>query len=121
MATFPKLKTDAVMQYPATRSFRSSHGVMRFLDGAEQHYRETRGPLRRWQIRLDLLDEAEIASLESFFMTNQGRFASFSFVDPWDNAQYPDCSLDQDVFSFDLIGEMRGRTALVVRQNVTNG
>ena len=115
--TFPLLRTGAVMQYPATRAFSYSNAVLRFVDGSQQCYRESKDDLRRWLIRLDLLDEAEVASLQAFFVTNQGRFASFSFTDPWDNTAYPDCSLDQDIFEFTLAGEMRAKTSLIVRQN----
>ena len=117
MADFPLLKTNAVMQYPATRDFRYSNAVLRFVDGSQQCYRESKDALRRWQIRLDLLDEAELAGLEAFFVINQGMFGSFSFTDPWDNTEYADCSLEQDVFDFQLVGEMRARTTVVVKQN----
>jgi hypothetical protein len=117
MANFPRLKTNAVMQYPATREFRFANAVLRFVDGGHQCYRESRDPLRRWLVRLDLLDEAELARLQTFFAAEQGRSGSFSFTDPWDDEEYADCSLDQDSFEFELMGEMRATAVLVVRQN----
>jgi len=117
MASFPSLKTNAVMQYPATRDFRYDNAVLRFVDGGQQCYRESKDALRRWQVRLDLLDEAELANLQAFFAASQGRFGSFTFVDPWDGTEYADCSLEQDIFEFDLVGEMRARTTVVVKQN----
>jgi hypothetical protein len=117
MANFPLLKTNAVMQYPAKRDFRFDNTVLRFVDGSQQCYRETKDALRLWPIQLDLLDESEVAGLQAFFLTNQGRLGSFSFVDPWDDTEYPDCSLDQDSFEFTLLGEMRAKTVLVVKQN----
>ena len=117
MANFPRLKTNSVMQYPATRDFRFANAVLRFVDGGEQCYRESRDALRRWMVRLDLLDEAELANLQSFFVAEQGRFGSFSFTDPWDGTEFADCSLDQDRFEFELSGEMRAQTVLMVRQN----
>jgi hypothetical protein len=117
MANFPRLKTNAVMQYPAAREFHFDSTVLRFVDGSQQCYRGAQDELRRWPIRLDLLDESELASLQAFFLNNQGRFGSFSFMDPWDETEYPDCSLDQDSFEFVLMGEMRARTVLVVKEN----
>ena len=117
MTTFPLLKTNAVMQYPATRDFQFSNAVVRFVDGGAQCYRESRDAMHRWLVRLDLLDEAELAGLQAFFVAEQGRFGSFSFTDPWDGTQYADCSLDQDSFELELSGEMRARTVLIVRQN----
>ncbi len=117
MAFFPTLKTGAVMQYPAKRTLRFVTGVMRFLDGAEQRYRDNPSVLHEWTIRLDLLDEGELAALEQFFIANQGAFGSFSFTDPWDGTTYPDCSLAGDTFEFQLQGEMRGNTTLTIREN----
>lgn len=117
MASFPKLKTDAVMQYPGGKSLRFASEVVRFVDGGEQRYRDAAGPLRRWVVRLDLLDECEIATLEGFFTANQGAFGSFTFTDPWDGVEYTDCSLEEDALEVAFTGEMRGRAALVVREN----
>ncbi len=117
MATFPKLKTGAVMQYPAAKNLRFSHDAVKFRDGTEQRYRGCASVLRRWTIRLDLVDEGELAALEEFFLENQGAFGSFSFMDPWDGVEYTGCSLDADKFEFLLKNEMRGQTSLVVQQN----
>jgi hypothetical protein len=117
MLEFPRLKTSAVLQYPAAREFRVPNVVLRFVDGNQQGYRDCASPLRKWHIRLELLDEIELATLHLFFQDCQGGFASFRFVDPWDGTEYEDCSLEQDEFQFELTGEMRGRTTLVVKQN----
>src|SRR5574340_984735 len=117
MATFPKLKTDAVSQYPSDREVRFANQVLRFVDGAEQRYRDFTRGLRRWAIRLDLLDEGELAALERFFVENQGAFGSFAFTDPWDGTAHPDCSLESDEFVAVLEGEMRVSTQLTVREN----
>jgi len=116
---FPTLKTGAVMQYPAKRTLQFNTGIIRFLDGTEQRYRDSPSVLHTWTIQLDLLDEEELAALDQFFVTNQGKFGSFSFTDPWDGTVYPDCSLSADSFSFQLQEEMRGRTTLTVRENRT--
>lgn len=117
MPALPRLKTDAVAQYPARRETRYRNHVVRYLDGTEQRYRELGPALRSWVIRLDLLDEAELAAIEEFFLSQQGRAGSFSFVDPWDDVEYADCSFLDESFEMELSGEMRGRTRLTVRQN----
>ena len=117
MATFPTLKTGAVMQYPATAKTRYSSQLLQFVDGSEQRYRNYRAPLHVWVIRLDLLDEEEMKAFEDFFVEQQGQFGSFIFVDPKDNTTYPDCSLMIDDFDFTLNGERRGRTSMSVREN----
>ena len=117
MSTFPLLKTGAVLQYPATRVIQHSTCVLRFLDGTEQRFREYAGPVRKWAIRLELLDEDEMASVEEFCLSQQGRLGSFSFTDPWDGAVYSSCSLDGDATALGFEGLMRGRTTLVVMEN----
>lgn len=115
--SFPKLRTGAVAQYPATKSIGFENQVLRFLDGAEQGYRVSSGPLHQWEIRLDQLDESEMAALEEFFATCQGSFANFSFTDPWDGCIYPDCSFAAGQLSLRYAGEMNGRTSVTVVEN----
>jgi hypothetical protein len=117
MSAFPSLKTGAVLQYPATRGIQHSTCVLRFVDGSEQRFREYPTPMRKWAIRLDLLDEGEMARLEEFFQSQQGRLGNFSFTDPWDNSVHSNCSLESDSLALNYQDIMRGRTALVVREN----
>lgn len=117
MASFPLLQTGAVTQYPAQKSFAYSNYVARFLDGAEQRYRESGGPLSRWLIRLDLVDEVELNALQLFFQGQQGAFGSFSFVDPWDSTTHANCSLEQDTLDLQLAGEGRGSSTVTIREN----
>jgi hypothetical protein len=119
MATFPTLKTGAVTQYPARRRVSYQNQALRFLDGTEQRYRDSAGPLHRWEIRLSELDEGEMAALEAFLIANQGSFATFSFTDPWDGTVYPNCSLASDELDLTAAGEMLGSTNLTVVENRT--
>jgi len=117
VATFPILKTGAVAQYPARRTVRYQNQAVRFLDGTEQRYRDCGGPLHQWEIRLALLDEAEMAAFEAFLETNQGAFGTFAFTDPWDGTVYPNCSLGADDLAAVAAGEMDGSTRVIVREN----
>jgi hypothetical protein len=119
MGNFPLLKTGAVAQYPITRIIRFSTDVVRFLDGTEQRFREYSSPIRKWVIRLDLLDEEEMSKMEEFFLSEQGRSGDFSFTDPWDGTEYPSCSLDSDTVDLGFRGPARGRTTLVISENRT--
>lgn len=117
MTDFPKLKTSAVAQYPATKTLRFQTQALRFVDGGEQRYRDSGGPLHRWEIRLDELDESEMAAMEGFFAGNQGRLGNFAFTDPWDGQEYANCSLGSDELDLNSLAEMRGRTSLTVAEN----
>ena len=59
MATFPELKSKAVAQYPARRTTAYQNQTVRFVDGREQRYRDSAGPLRRWQLRLEDLEPGQ--------------------------------------------------------------
>src|SRR5690242_11841821 len=117
MATFPRLKTSAVAQYPANRTLRYQNQRLRFLDGTEQRYRDSAGPLHQWEIRLSQLDESEMEALEAFFAANEGAFSNFSFTDPWDGTVYANCSLSTDRFNLRSVAEMSGSASLTVVEN----
>lgn len=117
MSTFPVLKTGAVMQYPAEKELVNSTEVLWFVDGSEQRIREYRGSRRRWIIRLELLDESEMAAIEEFFVSQHGRAGSFQFRDPWDGTEYPDCGFASDELPLEQEEEGRGRAVLVVQDN----
>jgi hypothetical protein len=117
MATFPQLKTGAVAQYPAAKSLHFRNQALRFLDGSEQRYRDSAGPLHQWIIQLSDLDATEVAALEVFFEANQGRLGSFFFIDPWDATEYPDCSLVSDVFNVSSLAEMSAKASLTIVEN----
>jgi len=117
MATFPKLKTNAVAQYPAKRTLRLQNQSVRFVDGTEQRYRDSGDPLHQWEIWLDELDEGEMTALEAFFLANQGAFAVFPFTDPWDGQTYSNCSLASDEMDLTHSGELLGATRLTIVEN----
>ena len=117
MSDFPQLKSGAVAQYPAQRTLSYSTRIMRFLDGSEQRFRDYGVPVRRWVIRLDLLDESEMEAVERFLATQQGKLSDFSFDDPWTGSEHASCSLDGDTAVLEYLREGRGRTTLVVREN----
>jgi hypothetical protein len=117
MAAFPKLKTNAVTQYPGARTLRFQNQGIRFLDGTEQRYRDSAGALREWTLQLTDLDETEMAALERFFEAEQGAMGSFAFTDPWDGTNYPNCSLASDSIELVAAGELRGATAVRIVEN----
>jgi phage-related protein len=118
MATFPKLKTNAVAQYPMARRAQFRNQTVRFVDGSEQRYRDSAGARVQWEILLNELDEGELAAIEEFFLASQGAFGSFSFTDPWDGQVYDNCSLAADDLALATVAEMRGSTKLTVVRNI---
>jgi hypothetical protein len=117
MAAFPKLKTNAVAQYPATKAIQFKNQALRFVDGVEQRYRDSAGALHRWTIRLDQLDDTEMGALDNFFIANQGSFGNFAFTDPWDGTAYPSCSLSSDQMYLASLEELQGNSTLTIIEN----
>ena len=110
MARFPKLKTGVVAQYPAVKEQRYSTEVKKFLDCAEQRYRDFAGARRRWVIALEMLDETETARLARFFEEQQGRENVFEFEDPWTGNVVAPCRFGED--RFPMMEECESRCAV---------
>lgn len=104
------------MQYPAVRDVEFSTEVLEFIDGSEQRYRNFSSPLMRWVVRLDQLDDDEMAHMEDFYVAEQGPFGTFSFTDPWDGTEYAECSFENPDVLAEYMEYHNGRIRLVVRQ-----
>ncbi len=119
MNTFPLLSTGAVTQYPLGIATGQSSQVIRFLDGTDQRFRMQGRMLRRWQIRLDLLNEDEIQALEAFFNSQLGAYSVFVFPDPYSGAGVPNCVFGADAFLSNYEGVDASSTSFWVVE--TNG
>ena len=117
MSTFPKLKTQAIAQYPAIRTVVFSTSVIPFMDGQEQRFRDFSAPLLVWTIDLSQLDDEEVSNLETFFVEQSGSFSGFEFVDPWNETLYSGCTLANPEVLLQYQGNQAGAVRLVVRQN----
>ncbi len=117
MSTFPRLKTQAVAQYPAIRTVVFSTSVIPFMDGQEQRFRDFAAPLLAWTIDLSQLDDEEVSNLEAFFIEQSGTFSAFDFVDPWNETVYSGCTLDNPELLLQYQGNQAGAVQLIVRQN----
>jgi hypothetical protein len=114
MATFPTLKSGAAAQYPLGWSAQYVTQAVQFLDGSRHRYRIAGGALRRWQVKLDLLDESELGAVIAF-VDGQGSDA-FTFVDPVSGASAEKCVLSGDPFQALMDDEMHGRASLVIEE-----
>jgi hypothetical protein len=110
MASFPRLSSGAVTQYPVGLATGQGVQVIRFLDGSDQRYLTQGKFLRAWQVRLDLLNEDEIQGLEVFFSAQLGDYAPFTFPDPISGADVPNCRFGAP----GLLTEYRGTDANAV-------
>ena len=119
MAIFPVLSSGAVMQYPASVEFGQSVQVIRFLDGSDQRFLNQGRQYRRWQIRLDSLNDSEMNQLETFFLAQDGEYCLFDFPDPFSSQNVPNCRLGTAGIANDFVGVDNGCSTLWVIE--TNG
>jgi hypothetical protein len=114
MATFPTLlKTGAVAQLPLARATRFVTQSVRFLDGSRQTWSVSAG-LRRWELRLDRLDEAELAAVMAF--AEEIGTGSFSFTDPVTGETVANCVISGWLMATSLAGEMDGAATLGIEE-----
>ncbi|HMF74216.1 MAG TPA: DUF2460 domain-containing protein [Bryobacteraceae bacterium] len=114
MADFPLLSSGAVMQYPASLVVGRPAHVIQFIDGKDQRFAARGIRLRSWQIKLNLLNEAEIAALEAFFEAQAGEYGSFTFPDPISQTSVPHCVFGAPVFATTYLSTDIGATSFWV-------
>jgi hypothetical protein len=114
MATFPVLKTGAVAQYPLDRGVRFSTQAVRFMDGSQQRFPLYGTGLRRWTLKLDLLDEDELAAMIAF-VEQQGS-AVFAFIDPTTGDNVATCVIADQQFDATMNREMSGSSTIVIEE-----
>jgi hypothetical protein len=110
----PTLKTGAVAQYPLDRAIRFQTQAVRFMDGSRQRYRMYGAALRRWIIRLDLLDQQELAALVTF--AEQQGSGVFSFTDPVTAENVARCIISGQSFESGMKDEMNARATLLIEE-----
>lgn len=114
---FPGLATGAVIQYSSDRTLVFRTEVARFVDGTEQRFAQFPSPVLRWVVRLDLLTDGETQALLDFHARQRGRAGTFSFTDPWTDAEYPSCSFENDEFDIETASESQSKAHFVIRSN----
>jgi hypothetical protein len=116
MDRFPKLKTGAAAQYPAQRETRRATETRRFLDSAEQRYRDFAEAKRSWRLRLDRLTSSELADIREFFVRMRGSQTEFEFEDPWTGAIVSPCRFAQDALTDQVGSENSEGLTVTIRE-----
>jgi hypothetical protein len=115
MATFPiLLKTGAVAQYPFSKVTSLATQAVRFLDGSAQTYQLSGAGLRRWELNLDLLDEAEVAAVIAF--AEQIGTGTFSFTNPVTGETVAKCVISGEQLATSLVNELHGMATLGIEE-----
>jgi hypothetical protein len=112
--SFPLLKSGARAQYPLDFGVRFATQAVRFLDGSQQRFRLYGAGLRRWTLKLDLLDEQELSAVIAF--AEQQGSAPFAFTDPITGAVASNCVIFGEQLGVTMKAEMSGQTTIVIEE-----
>lgn len=104
--SFPTLANGAPMQLPYTQVRRYSVLLNDTAIGLRYSWTWVGGGLNGfpstalwgWTLEYPMVTDADLATLETFFRNQAGRFARFTFTDPDDASVHTKCRFDDDVF-----------------------
>jgi hypothetical protein len=88
-----------------------------FLDFSRQVYRDLATIKKTWTVALNLLDADEVARLKAFFEQQQGRYGTFTFVDPVDSSVHNACSFAEDTFTQHQSTETSNQNTLTIYEH----
>lgn len=117
MTEFPRLKTGALAQDGLECGHRTRTRVMRYVDGSEQAVKIQRGR-KRWMVRLERLDEGELAAMVEFVGAVRGGAGTFAFTDPRTGVRYEKCRIEGAEFEVGLEALGDGRTELRIVEEI---
>ena len=115
MVTFPTfLKTGAVAQYPLKSAVSLATQAVQFLDGSRQTYQLSGAGLRRWELNLDMLDEAEVSAVIAF--SEQVGSDAFSFTNPATGETSVKCVFSGERITTSLVDELHGAVTIGIEE-----
>lgn len=82
---FPQLTTGSMAQYPVKRQWTKAAIINTLPDGSSITMADPTPPRVSWELCYQGLSSSEWNALQALFITSQGRFRTFSFLDPTDN------------------------------------
>ena len=111
MAEFPTLKTGAPAQDGLERGWRTRTRVLNYVDGGVQAFKTRRGR-RSWVVKLEKLDEGELAALQELAEAVRGEAGTFAFTDPRTGVRHERCRLEGEGLEVLLAGQDDGRAVV---------
>jgi hypothetical protein len=124
--TFPTLANGTTTQFPYVRTQRYQVTLNQSPSGIQYAWTWfgggltgfPTGSLRGWELHGSMLSDADLATWETFFRNQWGRFGGFSFTDPDDSTVHTKCRFADD--SFEVTHQQPNISSVVVRIVETN-
>ena len=85
MLVFPQLATGASALYPVTRINATRTVVNTLGDGSTVVFGDPDAGMREWELKATSLTLSEWTAIDTLFQAVMGRFATFTFLDPFGN------------------------------------
>jgi hypothetical protein len=96
MLVYPQLRTGAISHYPIVKRRRKRTVVNTLSDGCSWKFADDAAEVISWRLEYTGLSDEELAKLQAFFVTVEGRLRSFTFLDPTANLLSWSAALDHD-------------------------
>ncbi|HNY39435.1 MAG TPA: hypothetical protein PKJ41_03540 [Bryobacteraceae bacterium] len=117
MAEFPRLKTGALAQDGLECGYRTQTEVLRYVDGGQQAVKTRRGR-KHWTVKLERLDEGELALVNELVETVRGETGTFAFTDPKTGVRHEACRIEGGSFEAYVAGLGDGRAELKIVEEI---
>lgn len=113
MSTYPTLASSALSQRPYTRSEQYLHCNNDMACGARFSYLKRDAPLHKFVLTYSGITDADLATLEAFWVSVNGSYGSFDFVD-LEGTTYHNCRFENDSFDMKYLSPNQNSVTLAV-------
>jgi hypothetical protein len=103
MSVYPLMASGARFQKPFTVESSFLHVTNEMPSGPRFSYSKRTDPLHKWTLTYSALTDADLATIEAFFESMNGRYGVFTFTDERLTA-YTNCRFDQDALEVHYVG-----------------
>jgi hypothetical protein len=101
MLVYPQLRTGAVSHYPIVKRRRKRTVVNALANGRSWKFADDAAEVTSWRLEYAGLSDEELAELQTFFISVEGRLRSFTFLDPTANLLSWSAALDHEEWERD--------------------
>ncbi len=121
---FPTLSFGTVAEVPYTQGTEFLTGSSQNVLGPQYQFAYyanavagfPTAPLKTFKITYGLIEDADAATLETFFLAAQGQYYSFNFTDPISGITYSHVRFDQDALTIRYLTVNQKSTEILLRQ-----
>lgn len=99
MLVYPQLTTGTLAQFPVRKERRLRTVLNELADRSTIKVADPQGAITQWRLEYTNLSDAELSSLQQFFISTEGSLNIFTFLDPTGNLFAWSDHLDNEVWT----------------------